>query len=117
MLVVVDKVEPRNSAEEEGRVSALSGGDALEVGVQLALAVEGLSRLDLGDHLPHVHLDFSRVLGGAVESDYFCDGVSVQFHCGYPWQAQASELSLYMPREEEKKMRGRVSKNVRADRW
>lgn len=69
MLVVVDKVEPGHRAEEEGRVSALSGGDALEMRVEPALAVEGLACLDLGDHFPRVQVDFSRVLGGAVESD------------------------------------------------
>lgn len=69
VLVVVDKVEPGHCADEEGRVSALAGSNALQVRAQLALAVEGLTGLDLVNHLAHVHLDLAGVFGGTVEAD------------------------------------------------
>lgn len=69
MLVVVDKVEPRYRAEEERRVSALSGRNALEIRAQSALAVKGLAGLDFGHHFSHIHLDLAGVFGSAVESN------------------------------------------------
>lgn len=71
VLVVVDKVEPRDRAEHERRVPALAGRHALQMRAQPAHAVQGLALLDLVHHLPHVHLDLAGVLGGAVESDCF----------------------------------------------
>lgn len=67
---MVDKVEPRYSAEEERRVSALSGCNALQVWAQSAFAVQGLARLDLGHHFSHIHLDLAGVFGSAVESHW-----------------------------------------------
>lgn len=94
MLVVVDKVEPWHRAEEEGRVSALAGGNALEVRVQPALAVEGLASLDLGDHFPHVQVDFSCVFGGAVESNCLRYTVSASldfFKLSFIYQIEGSK--------------------------
>lgn len=70
VLVVVHKVEPGHRADEQGRVSALAGGDTLEMGAEPARAVQRLAGLDLVDHFPHVQLNLSGVLGGAVEPDY-----------------------------------------------
>lgn len=70
VLAVIDKVEPRNQANGKGRVSALSSRNALHVGGQLALAVERLAGFNSIHHLSHVHFDFARIFGHAVEPHY-----------------------------------------------
>lgn len=71
VLVVVDKVEPGHHVDPDTRVAGLTRGNTLHVLGQLALAVELLAALDLVDHLAHVHVDFTAVLGEAVETVCF----------------------------------------------
>src|SRR4051794_3507684 len=97
---MVDKVEPRYCAEEEGRVSALSRRNALQVGAQPALAIEGLAGLDLAHHLSHVHLNLAGVLGGTVESDWHMTTLATQRLL--PISGEAAAI---------------VQANVRHDRW
>ena len=81
MLVVVYKVEPGDCAEKQGRVAALSRSNSLDVGAQLALAVQGLSGLDLVDHFSHIHLNLASVFRGTVESD--CKGLTSAYLVSY----------------------------------
>lgn len=73
-LVVVDKVDPRKNVDEELRVPGVTGSNTLKVVGDLGLSVQGLTLLDLADHLAHIHLDFPRVLGESIETS--CSWIS-----------------------------------------
>lgn len=96
MLIVVHKVKPGDCAEKESRVAALSRSNSLDVGAQLALAVQGLSGLDLVDHFAHIHLNLASVLRSTVES-----------HC----------KSFALAQSISPLIRSQFVVDVRAERW
>lgn len=65
---MVDEVEPRHVVDPDTSISALSACNTLHVLGELTGAVDGLAALDLGDHLAHVHVNLTAVLGEAVET-------------------------------------------------
>ena len=71
------KVKPRHNVEEDTGVSGVSRRNTLHVWAQRGDTVKWFALLDLGDHLLHVHVDLTGVLGEAVETD--CD---VRVSCG-----------------------------------
>lgn len=69
-LVVVGEVGPRHNVDKQLGVAGVTGSDTLQVVGHLRNAVEGLALLDLVDHLAHIHLNLSLVLGESVETVY-----------------------------------------------
>lgn len=70
---MVYKVDPWDDVDEEFGVPRVTGSHTLEIGGHLGLAVQGLTLLDLIDHLACVTLDLSAVLSETVET--FCKSV------------------------------------------
>lgn len=67
-LVVVGKVGPGDNMDEQLGVPGVAGSDTLQVVGHLRNAVQGLALLDLVDHLAHIHINLSLVLGESVET-------------------------------------------------
>lgn len=65
---MVDEIGPDKNMCEDTRISRIPVCNSLHVLADLGHAIEGLAFLDLVDHLPHIHLDFTAVLAGTVET-------------------------------------------------
>jgi hypothetical protein len=68
MLIMIHKVKPRNHMQKQPRISRVSARHALHIWCRSAVSIQRFSFLDFGDHLLHIHLDFSSIFCEAVES-------------------------------------------------
>lgn len=64
---MVDNVDPRQDVDEQLRIPGVTSSDTLQVLGHARLAVQGLTLLDLANHLAHIHLDFPVVLGEPIK--------------------------------------------------
>lgn len=94
-LIVIDKVRPRHDMRKQRRIPAIPYSHTLHVWCQITLAVQRFSFLHLVDHFPHIHLNFSAVLGITIESYWFMS--ATPFLGWLPYSSFFDKPSLRLP--------------------